>query len=218
MRNKPFLAILIAHAGWGFGHTICYAWLPNYYYSEYGLAVRDSAFRSALPWILTVVVTNAGSSFADWLVNRGSLTRSESRKLFQLVGTIGPSVCLLYLAAAADHHVPEVPLAGAVALVSGALALGGLTCTGFASNHQDLTARYTGILFGITNSASSLTGTFSTFATGKALDATHSWSLVFEVVALVYVLSGLVYAAWASADNQFDEFDAVTARERASEL
>jgi predicted MFS family arabinose efflux permease len=73
---------------------------------------------------------------------------------------------------------------------------------------QDLTTRYTGILFGITNSASSLAGTASTFATGLVLDATHSWALVFETVALVYVASAAVYASWASASNQFDELPA----------
>ena len=215
MRNKAFLAVLVAHAGWGFGHTICFAWLPNYYYTEYGLQVRDSAILSALPWICTVIVTNAGGSLADWLVNNGTMTRGQSRKAFQLAGSFGPAACLLYLAAAASHHVPALSLTGAVGLMSATLALGGLTCTGFASNHQDLTARYTGILFGLTNAASSLTGTGSTYATGAVLDATGSWSIVFEMVAIVYIASAALYAVWASADNQFDS---AAARERAAQL
>jgi nitrate/nitrite transporter NarK len=204
MSNKAFLAVLIAHAGWGFGHSICYAWLPAYYYSEFGMAIKDSAWLSALPWICTVAMTNVGSSAADWIVEQGFCTRLQARKAMQLAGSLGPAACLLYLASAESGILPHVPLAGAVALMCAALGLGGLTCSGFASNHQDLTTRYTGILFGVTNAASSLSGTCSTYATGQILDATHSWSLVFQVVAMVYVVSAASYATWASTDNQFD--------------
>jgi nitrate/nitrite transporter NarK len=62
-----------------------------------------------------------------------------------------------------------------------------------------------GILFGVTNAASSLSGTFSTYATGQVLDATHSWSMIFQIVAIVYAASSLVYTVWASTDRQFDD-------------
>lgn len=88
--NKPFWAILVAHAGWGFGHTICYAWLPNFYYSTYGISVRDSAWLSALPWIATVLVTNVGGYFSDNLVRNNTLDRVTSRKLLQGLGSFGP--------------------------------------------------------------------------------------------------------------------------------
>lgn len=84
LTNKPFLAVFIAHAGWGFGHTIYYAWLPNFYYTEYGLPISDSAWLSALPWVCTVLVTNAGGYFADKLVNDGVMSRLKSRRIMQV--------------------------------------------------------------------------------------------------------------------------------------
>lgn len=84
LTNKPFLAVFIAHAGWGFGHTIYYAWLPNFYYTEYGLPISDSAWLSALPWVCTVLVTNAGGFFADKLVNDGVMSRLKSRRIMQV--------------------------------------------------------------------------------------------------------------------------------------
>lgn len=140
--NKPFWAILVAHAGWGFGHTICYAWLPNFYYTTYGISVRDSAWLSALPWVATVIVTNAGGFLADSVVRNKTMGRKSSRKLLQALGSFGPAVCLIYLAAAVNGNVPELSLPSAVSFITVALALGGLTCSGFASNHQDLTTRY----------------------------------------------------------------------------
>jgi MFS transporter, ACS family, solute carrier family 17 (sodium-dependent inorganic phosphate cotransporter), other len=142
LTNKPFWAILIAHAGWGFGHTICYAWLPNFYYTTYGISVQNSAWLSALPWIATVLVTNAGGYLSDNLVRNNQMDRVTSRKLLQGIGTLGPAVCLTYLAASVNGNVPAVDLPTAVSLVTVTLALGGLTCSGYASNHQDLTTRY----------------------------------------------------------------------------
>lgn len=208
-RNKPFLALLVAHVGWGFGHTICFAWLPNFYYSEYGLAVQDSSTLSALPWFGSVVVTYAGIASADWLVSTKRTTRVQARKACQLLGSWGPALCLLGLAVAAMPQGPDLPLRGAVTLVTLCLALGGLCASGYASNHQDLSTKYPAILFGITNSASSLTGTASTYSAGLVLDATASWSVVFLVIAVVYCLSSLLYAFWASADNQFDTPEAL---------
>lgn len=67
--------------------------------------------------------------------------------------------------------------------------------------------RYTGILFGITNASSSFAGTFSTYTTGRILDATESWAAVFVLIAAVYTATAGVYLAWASADNQFDQLE-----------
>lgn len=109
------------------------------------------------------------------------------------------------MASATAGETPSVPLPVAVATMSAALAVGGLTCSGFCSNHQDLTSRYAGILFGFTNAASSISGTLSTYATGQILFATHgNWSSVFVTIAAVYSASTLIYLRWASADNQFD--------------
>lgn len=142
------------------------------------------------------------------------MSREMTRKVFQLVGSVGPALCLLYLAAAEAGLVPELPLLGAVVIVTMTLAIGGLCSSGYASNHQDLSTKYPAILFGITNSASSLTGTISTYYTGVILDATSSWSTVFVIIASVYVVSSLVYATWASAENQFDSPEAMANAEQ----
>ena len=57
---------------------------------------------------------------------------------------------------------------------------------------------------GITNTAATIPGIIGVYVSGKILDATGSWLLVFQVAAGV-VLFGLVfYALFASTDKQFD--------------
>ncbi len=44
----------------------------------------------------------------------------------------------------------------------------------------------------------------SVYATGLILDATGSWALIVEVVALFSLAGACFYLCWASAEQQFD--------------
>eukprot|EP00878_Enallax_costatus_P018366 GHUV01019333.1.p1 GENE.GHUV01019333.1~~GHUV01019333.1.p1 ORF type:complete len:130 (+),score=27.71 GHUV01019333.1:597-986(+) len=128
---------------------------------------------------------------------------TQTRKLMQTVGAVGPALCLLYLALA-HQESGGFQMGEAVALLTATLSIGGFQSAGFASNHQDISSRYASVLFGITNALSSLMGTFSVYATGLILDATNSWSLVFEGVAVVYLLGAVGFLALASSEQQFE--------------
>ena len=67
---------------------------------------------------------------------------------------------------------------------------------------QDLSAKFAGIIFGLTNGLSSIVEAFSIYGTGLILDSRHSWPLVFEIVAGVNVLGGLFYIFFASSKPQ----------------
>ena len=53
-------------------------------------------------------------------------------------------------------------------LLTGTLGLGGFQAAGYGSNHQDLSPKYSGILFGLTNASASSAGALAVFATGSA--------------------------------------------------
>jgi ACS family sodium-dependent inorganic phosphate cotransporter len=179
------------------------SWLPTYYNQSFGVDVQQSALLSVLPWFVTVIMSSSSGWIADYLANSGTLNMTQTRKLMQIIGSVGPAFCLLYLAA--HHNDPgELELGKAVALLTGTLAIGGFQSAGFASNHQDISSKYAAVLFGITNALSSLMGTCSVYATGVILDATESWALVFGLVAGFYLLGAVFYVAWGSAEQQFE--------------
>lgn len=51
-------------------------------------------------------------------------------------------------------------------LLTGTLAIGGFQAAGYGSNHQDLSPKYSGILFGLTNASASSAGALAVFITG----------------------------------------------------
>ena len=52
-------------------------------------------------------------------------------------------------------------------LLTGTLAIGGFQAAGYGSNHQDLSPKYSGILFGFSNASASSAGAIAVFATGE---------------------------------------------------
>lgn len=66
-------------------------------------------------------------------------------------------------------------------------------------------ARFAGVLFGLTNAASSLVGALAVYGVGWVLDATGGqWSTVFLAVAWVQVISMVAYGSWASTQQLWE--------------
>lgn len=171
--------------------------------------MQQSALLSVAPWFVTVLISNSAGWVADWLSNSGRLSMTATRKTLQAAGSVGPALCLLALAAAheaaaAPGGAPALEMGQAAALMMGVISLGGFQSAGFASNHQDISSRYAAVLFGVTNALSSLAGTCSVYATGVILDSTHSWALVFQLVAGCYLAGAVAFVALASAEPQFE--------------
>lgn len=58
-------------------------------------------------------------------------------------------------------------------LLTGTLGLGGFQAAGYGSNHQDLSPKYSGILFGLSNASASSAGAAAVFATGTSTISKH---------------------------------------------
>jgi len=201
LRSRPLWAIAVAHSTFGISYNLFIAWLPTYYAEQFGLNVKESSFLSILPWAAMALGTNVSGWVADALVNRKVMSVTKTRKTLQLVGSVGPGLCLLYLAA-----VPQKgSLFDAVTLLTLAMGLLGCQAGGFASNHQDICTRYAPLLFGITNACSSLAGAGGVYTVGAILDyTTGRWSLVLVLVAAVNFVAAAVYCLFATSEPLFD--------------
>lgn len=139
----------------------------------------------------------------------------------QLIGSIGPGACLLWLAAAGkaqnfkDSSMDadgikaaakgDMSISTAVTLLSLTMGLLGVQAGGFASNHQDISTQYASVLFGMTNACASVAGSITVYAVGVVLDASgQDWALVFRGVAAACLGSACMYGLCASSEPQFD--------------
>jgi ACS family sodium-dependent inorganic phosphate cotransporter len=203
-RSKPFWAIVAAQVSVAVGSCLSFSWLPTFYSQQYGLDVASSAAFTVVPFVGTVAATNAAGWIADAMVNNGVLTKTQTRRLMQGVGSLGPAVCLIKLAADQGEGGGHGDVGEAVAMVTAWLALGGFSAAGYGSNHQDISARWAGVLFGLSNGLASVAGSASIYATGRILHTTHDWGLIFDCAAATYAVGALVYLKYASAEKQFE--------------
>ncbi|EFN59932.1 hypothetical protein CHLNCDRAFT_18155 [Chlorella variabilis] len=213
--NPAFWAIVAAQCTVSVGNVLAFSWLPTFYNQVYGVDVAASAAYSVLPFVVTVVATNAGGWIADGLVNNGVLDKTTTRKLMQGIASLGPAVCLVKLAADQGAGEGASSVTNAVALVTAWCSLCGFSAAGYGSNHQDISREYSGILYGLSNGLASVAASVSIYATGQVLHYTHDWSLVFEVAAGLYAVGAAAYLKWASCEEQFAHADGGAARQLA---
>jgi ACS family sodium-dependent inorganic phosphate cotransporter len=209
--SSSFWAIVAAQVTVGIGSGLSFSWLPTYFSEQFGVESDQASYLCLIPFAVTVIATNCSGWIADGLVNNGKLNRTDTRKLMQGIASFGPALCLLSLAIESHSYVPNSnkeemngALNGAVALVTAWLALGGFSAAGYGSNHQDLSKKYSGILFGLCNGLASIAGSISIYATGLILNKSdNNWGLIFELAAVCYILGAAGYIKWASCEEEF---------------
>lgn len=201
--NPAFWAIVSAQVTASVGNCLSFSWLPTFYNQVYGVDVMQSSAFTIIPFVATVAATNASGWIADGLVNNQVLDKTSTRKLMQAIASFGPAVVLLKLAGDQAGGVGAHSLTDAVAMITVWLALCGFSAAGYASNPQDISSKYSGILFGLSNGLASIAGSVSIYLTGQVLHTTHDWGLVFESAAACYVVGALAYLKWASCQEQF---------------
>lgn len=86
------------------------------------------------------------------------MSKTQTRKVMQSVASLGPAVCLLKLAA--DRSAGGESVTDALAMVTAWLALSGFSAAGYGSNHQDISRKWSGVLFGLSNGLASIAGEF----------------------------------------------------------
>ncbi|KAL3143287.1 hypothetical protein ABBQ38_002129 [Trebouxia sp. C0009 RCD-2024] len=202
LNSKALWGLVAVHCSFGVGPLVCLSWLPSYYSDEWGLDVAKSSFLSGLPWAISFALANLAGFTADNLINKKVLSITATRKLMQGIASLGPATCLTFLTM--QKSGPDGGnLMLSAALLTGTLGLGGFQAAGYGSNHQDLSPKYSGILFGLTNASASSAGALAVFATGVLLDKTDSWSVIFGAVAVVYALGFAGFALLGSGELQY---------------
>ena len=196
LSNKPLWAIIVSHFCNNWALYVLLSWMPTYVNKALHVDFASVGFYTMVPNIASLMFLGVAGWTTDALIRSG-FNRTTIRKVMQSVG-FGAVV----IALASVGYVQSA--IGAIAVMTAGNAIGAFAMGGYGSNHLDIAPRHAGTLMGITNTAATIPGIIGVYVSGKILDATGSWLLVFQVAAGV-VLFGLVfYALFASTDKQFD--------------
>ncbi|KAK9829674.1 hypothetical protein WJX72_007295 [[Myrmecia] bisecta] len=211
IRCKAVWAVFAIMTTQGVGTALCFFWLPTFYSEQYGMDVTQSSLLSIAPWATVMLSQNLAGYIADTLQNRNILSVTNTRKLCQGIASLGPAACMLFLA---FGRISSIYVAMVVMTL--ALALGGFYCAGAGCNLLDISPKYAAILFGLVNGTSSLLEAASIYGTGLILDHTKSWSLIFQLTAMIHIFGASVFMSWASSEPEFEQKPAAQIKKQSS--
>ena len=193
-REPAVWAIVIAHFCSNFGFNILLLWLPTYLHSTFAIPLERVGAYSIIPWIATFITITCSGWISDWMIGRGMRVGTVRKTMQSLAFTIG-ALPLIVLPGAATPFT-------AVALLTMAASANGISSSAFGVNHLDVGPTYAGVLMGISNTVATLAGIIGVYASGRIVQATHSFGAVFQMIAAVYVTGMLLYLRWASGEQK----------------
>uniref|UniRef100_A0A673T8G0 Sialin n=2 Tax=Suricata suricatta TaxID=37032 RepID=A0A673T8G0_SURSU len=152
LKSLPLWAIVVAHFSYNWTFYTLLTLLPTYMKEILRFNVQENGLLSALPYFGGWLCMILSGQAADNLRAKWNFSTICVRRVFSLIGMIGPAVFLV----AAGFIGCDYSLA--VAFLTISTTLGGFCSSGFSINHLDIAPSYAGILLGITNTFATIPG------------------------------------------------------------
>ena len=165
--------VVVAHFCHDFGGYALLTWTPTYLNKALGYNLLGSSELTVIPAVCAVCVAALAGSAADQL-HKDGMSLTLVRKLFQSLGFVVPCLMLGLLSTMSDVEPGSLM---PIALLTVGIASGACSYAGLYSSHADLSAKYSGIVNGVSTTFGALAGVCSNAYVGYALKATDSWSL-----------------------------------------
>lgn len=198
LRSSPLWAIVVAHFSYNWTFYTLLTLLPTYMKEILRFNVQENGLLSALPYFGCWLCMILSGQAADNLRAKWNFSTICVRRVFSLIGMIGPAVFLV----AAGFIGCDYSLA--VAFLTISTTLGGFCSSGFSINHLDIAPSYAGILLGITNTFATIPGMAGpVIAKSLTPDNTiREWQTVFYIAAAINVFGAIFFSLFAKGEVQ----------------
>ncbi|GBM59630.1 Sialin [Araneus ventricosus] len=195
----PMWAVIIGHFGHNYAFLMFLTMMPTYFKTILHFDIKTNGLLSALPYAVQGISALLVSYCADKLRESNKLSVTAIRKICNTIGLFSPALCCLgIIAAGCQAQV-------IIALLCLGMFLNGFVYSGYNVTHIDMSPDYAGVLYGITNSIANTAGILSPMIVGLITangETVENWNTIFFITSAVYVVCGLFYAIFASAEVQ----------------
>ncbi|KAF8787087.1 putative inorganic phosphate cotransporter like protein [Argiope bruennichi] len=197
--SLPMWAVITAHFANDYAFLMLLTMMPTYFKTVLHFDITTNGLLSALPHAVQAISGLLTSYCADKLRESSKLSITAIRKIYNSIGLFGPALCCFGIIAAGCQAQLII------ALLCVGMFLNGLIYSGFNVTHIDMSPDYAGVLYGITNSIANTAGILSPMIVGLITasgETVENWNEVFLITSAVYIVFGLFYAIFASAEVQ----------------
>ncbi|KAL0275646.1 UNVERIFIED_CONTAM: hypothetical protein PYX00_003443 [Menopon gallinae] len=199
LSSFPVWAIIVTHGCSVFGYFTVVNQLPTFtkYILHYN--IKENGMLSSLPYFGKYLMAVFTSYLADYLRKSGKLTTTATRKIFTAFAELTPGLLMLVQVYLGHDRVASI------AIFTLALTINGAVTAGYLSNGLDIAPNFSGTIFGLANTLSSLGGFLSTLMVGtltKDNQTYGQWQVVFWILSATYIFGGLTFVIFGTGELQ----------------
>ncbi|XP_043275458.1 sialin [Venturia canescens] len=197
--SAPVWAIIITHGCSVFGYFTVVNQLPTYMKYILNFNIKENGLLSSLPYLGKYFFALATATLADHIRRTGKLSVTMIRKIFTTFAILCPSLLMIVLANWGCDRVTSV------AIFTAALTLNGAVTAGYLGNGLDIAPNFSGTIFGLANTLSSLGGYLSAMMVGMITyhNQTYAaWSTIFWILAGTYFVGATTFLVFGSGELQ----------------
>ncbi|CAF1048288.1 unnamed protein product [Rotaria sp. Silwood1] len=206
--HAPWRAILKSSACWALFiiHTCCnwgtYTFLtsiPKYMDEVLGFDIKSNGILSALLYAFLWLNINVSGIIADILIHRKILTITQTRKLFNTLGSFLPAIFVFGL----TFMTCQNKYTAVILLTIGVTFTGCYVGGGFPLIANDIAPAYAGIVFGISNTFATIPGIISPYIVGALTEKDpNNWPIIFVICTVIYIIGLVIFLLIGSSELQ----------------
>jgi ACS family sodium-dependent inorganic phosphate cotransporter len=195
----PVWAIIITHGCSVFCYFTVVNQLPTYMKDVLHFKIKENGLASSLPYFGKYLMAVIASYLADKIRKSGKMSTTLTRKVFTTFACLLPAVLM------GIQAIWGSTSALSITVFTGALFFNGAVTAGYLSNVLDIAPNFSGTIFGMANTLSSIAGWISTkiVAIITEKESTfHTWSYIFWILAGTYAFAAVFYLIFGTGKLQ----------------
>nr|XP_022917118.1 sialin [Onthophagus taurus] len=197
--SLPVWAIVVTHGCSVFGYFTVVNQLPTYFKDVLKYNIKENGLYSSLPYLGKYLMAIISSYLADKLRRNGKFTTTFIRKSFTTFAVGFPAGFMVLQAFFGQIS------AISITIFTCSLFFNGAVTAGYLANGLDIAPNFSGTIFGMANTLSSMGGYISTAIVAALTNKSSTfseWKWVFWILAGNYALGTLVYLIFGTGKLQ----------------
>ena len=170
------------------------------------MSTAAASSASLLPCAAGAVGSLSSGALCDWLVSDGGFSQTNARKVMQSISCGGPALAMLVLCFL-NLGVGGLALGRdeAEALFIFAVGSAAFSAGGFGCGAQDISTKYSSLIYGATSVLAVIAGASGQYFTGWLLEQNgRDFTPMFELVVAIELAGLLAWNKWWDSERVFD--------------
>ncbi|XP_050295450.1 putative inorganic phosphate cotransporter [Anthonomus grandis grandis] len=200
IKSKHVWALFVAQTGNNYCFWTLLTQIPTYMNYVMNFDMKHNSILSALPYLTFWLLGFVFGPISDILINKGVVTRGGARKICNSIGLMVPAAALIALGFTSQDRQVQ----GVILLII-AVGFNAACFSGFAVNHMDLSPNHAGILMGLCNGCSQITGVLAPIIVQLFVPNLRDhlqWRNVFFLAASINVSTAVIFILFGSGEVQ----------------